>query len=387
MTPPISDEVKAQLKKLYYDDKNFIGRDRLYKLAVSKDIDVSRRQVMNWLALQEVHQIYWPANESKEIQSTILHDSHDQIGIDLIDMQNYEYSGYKYILTAIDLFSKKAYAVALKNKEQSQVNAGIKKIIKQLRPKSIRSDNGSEFIAESFKKILRDNDITQVLSLPGKPQSNGNIERFNGTLKNAISKDLAHNNSYDWHTSLPIIIKNYNNSYQYTIKDTPNNVNKLDDNDEKTEIRNRIYDKVIGKNKSLSGAKFHIGDTVRIQLLNDKTRQNWSDELFKVQKVAKPRKLYSAPFYYISNIDDNTIIKKKYYDNDLLLIPGVENKMVKEQKYVISKILGHKIHKRKYMYLIKWKGYKDTTYEPYNMLIEDVPKMINAYDRIHDIIH
>lgn len=411
MTPPISDDIKKQLENLYYTNKNFVGRDRLYKLAVSNNIDVSRRQVMDWLAKQELHQLYWPVTESKEMQSTVLNNPHDQIGIDLIDMQNYEHSGYKYILTAIDLFSKKAYAVALKNKSQSQVNAGIKKIISLSNPKSIRSDNGSEFIADSFKSILKDNNISQVLSLPGKPQSNGNIERFNGTLKRAINKDLMYEQSYDWHTSLSTLINNYNNTYQYTIKDTPDNVDKLIDYIDKVEIKNRIYEKVTDKNGStrvgspsgpkapfrvgslarsdMSGnkIKFNVGDTVRIKLPNDKTRQNWSDELYTIRKVGKPRQIYSVPFYYVSNINNDDIIKHKYYDNDLLLIPAVENEMKKEIKYVISKILDHKKQKNKYMYLIKWKGYKNTTWEPYDMLIEDVPKMINAYDRKLTIVH
>jgi len=76
--------------------------------------------VYNWLAKQELHQRFQQANKTKDIQHTVLEDPHKQIGIDLVDMQNYEYDGYKYILTAIDLFSKKAYAIALRDKEAKQ---------------------------------------------------------------------------------------------------------------------------------------------------------------------------------------------------------------------------------------------------------------------------
>ena len=60
---------------------------------------------------------------------------------------------------------------------------------------------------------------------------------------------------------------------------------------------------------------------MRIKMYNDKTRQNWSDELYKIRKVHKSRKLYSVPYYYISSINNNKIIDKKYYDNDLQNIP------------------------------------------------------------------
>ena len=131
-----------------------------------------------------LHQLYMPSEESKELQSTVLNKPHEQIGIDLRDMSNYNFDNYKYILKAIDLYSKKSYARALKDKSQKEINKAIKEILKESQPKSIRSDNGSEFISKDFKKILHDNNIKQVLSTPGLPQSNGNIERFNGILKN-----------------------------------------------------------------------------------------------------------------------------------------------------------------------------------------------------------
>ena len=150
MTPPISSDIKEKLEDLYYNQKNIFGRDKLYYLAREKGIDISRRQLWDWLKSQEIHQLYMPAEESKELQSTVLNKPHEQIGIDLIDMSNYLYDNYKYILTAIDLFSKKAYAEALKDKSQKEINKAIKEIIKKSQPKSIRSNNGSEFISKEF---------------------------------------------------------------------------------------------------------------------------------------------------------------------------------------------------------------------------------------------
>ena len=150
MTPPISSDVKEKLGDLYYNQKNIFGRDKLYHLARERGIDVSRRQLWGWLKSQMLHQIYQPAEESKELQSTVLNKLHEQIGIDLVDMSNYNYDNYKYILTGIDLYSKKAYSIALKDFTQKGVNKGIREIIKKSQPKSIRSDNGSEFISKEF---------------------------------------------------------------------------------------------------------------------------------------------------------------------------------------------------------------------------------------------
>ena len=150
MTPPISGDEKKKIEKLYYEAKNYIGRDRLYKLARERGIDVSRRQLWEWLKSQMLYQLYQPAEESKKLQSTVLNKPHDQIAIDLLDLNNYNYDNYKYKLTAIDLFPKKAYAEALKDNSQKEINKAIKEIIKKSQPKSIRSDNGSEFISKEF---------------------------------------------------------------------------------------------------------------------------------------------------------------------------------------------------------------------------------------------
>ncbi len=351
----------------------------------------SKTIIVEWLKTQELWQLYAPAEESKEIQSTILSKSHDQIGIDLIDMSNNEFNGYKWILTGIDLFSKKAYAVPMKNKENRNVNVAIKKVINESHPKSIRSDNGSEFISQSFKKILDDNNIKQIFSLPGKPQSNGQIERFNGIIKNLINKDMKYNGSYDWYSPLEKLIDNYNDTYQSVIKMTPNEAENITDKDSLDKIKQNIYKNVVSKRKSLITSKFKIGDFVRLKDENEKTKTNWSKEIFKISKVNKRQKIYTSPSYYISRLSENSIINKKYYDNDLLLVPDVngkaivKNKIDEEKKYEISKLLEFKLKNGDGMYLVKWKGYKETTWEPRKLLYADVPKMIKKFDKDNDI--
>lgn len=228
MTPPLSLQQKEQLSDLYYKEKNFFGRDKLYKLAISKGLNISRRQIMDWLKDQEIYQRYLKPERAKTIQTTILSKPNKQIGIDLIDMQNKEYNKYKYILTAIDLFSKKAYAQPLKNKTDIETTKAMKKIINSIKGdiSSIRSDNGSEYKGEKFINLLKSKNIRQVFSLPYKPQSNGNIEKFNGTLKKLINISLKTSNSRDWVSILPKLVDNYNNVVNSTTKKTPNEINE-----------------------------------------------------------------------------------------------------------------------------------------------------------------
>lgn len=50
----------------------------------------------------------------------------------------------------------------------------------------IRSDNGSEFIAEATREWLAANDIAPVFIDPGKPWQNGKCESFNGKLRDEL---------------------------------------------------------------------------------------------------------------------------------------------------------------------------------------------------------
>ena len=83
-------------------------------------------------------------------------------GVDLADMQSLsKYNkGIKYLLCAIDLFSKYAWVVPLKDKRRiAIVNAFQKIISKGRKPNKIWVDQGGEFYNNIFKRILKINNI------------------------------------------------------------------------------------------------------------------------------------------------------------------------------------------------------------------------------------
>src|SRR5438477_8194603 len=52
----------------------------------------------------------------------------------------------------------------------------------EARPRII-SDNGPQFIAKDFKEFIRISGMTHVRTSPYYPQSNGKMERWNGSIK------------------------------------------------------------------------------------------------------------------------------------------------------------------------------------------------------------
>ncbi|KAF0247298.1 MAG: hypothetical protein FD167_3300, partial [bacterium] len=330
MTPPITKQQEEQLYNIFYVQGFLFGRDKLYKKSVELNFNISRRQVAEWLKKQEINQIFRPTKLATKTQPTVLNDIHKQIGVDLIDFRNKENEENRWILTAIDLFSKKAYAQPLPNKTNKAVVSGMKTILDNIDNdiSSIRSDNGSEFISKEFKKLLQDRNIKQVFSLPHTPQSNGQVERFNGIIKRLIRQFLYINNSYDWVKNLQTLVDNYNSSYQETIKDTPNNVEEADE-DKKTVVKDNIYKAVAGKLQKDIIPKEVVNKTVRIK--HDETP--WSSKIYTIEKVFKPKDNIGKTYFKLHGL------KKKFYYNDIQIIGDIQNSIDTPEKYEVSKLV------------------------------------------------
>ena len=69
MTPPLTKEQLEILNTEFYTNMNFFGRDKLYNILRQKypDKAISRRQIAEWLATQEVNQLYHPSKGKQKI--------------------------------------------------------------------------------------------------------------------------------------------------------------------------------------------------------------------------------------------------------------------------------------------------------------------------------
>jgi hypothetical protein len=251
----------------------------------------------------------------------------------------------------------------------------------------VRSDNGSEFISDEFKKLLEKHNISQVLSQPAKPQSNGAIERFNKTLKRSLKMAIYSNDNKDWTKYIDSIIDNYNNSVHEVTKKTPNELDEEEDRKILKDVKNKIVKKVGFKEDA---QKFNVGDRVRRKLGEDERTdgQTWSKNIFTVYKINKPKKDSTMTHeYYIKDDDTNYITK--YYNNDLMKITEIENeKKEKENIFIVSKLIKPVIRNKQPYYVVRWKYYtaKDDTEEPRENLIIDVPKMVNQFEKDNNVV-
>ena len=146
--------------------------------------------------------------------------------VDLADTQSLrkKNKGIKYLLCAIDLFSKYAFVVPLKDKKGISIVNAFNKIIKQSnrKPNKIWVDQGNEFYNRNFKKWLSHNDIIMYSTFnEGKSVV---AKRFIRTLKNKLYKHMTATGKNVYYDVLDDVVNEYNNTKHNTIKMKPKDV-------------------------------------------------------------------------------------------------------------------------------------------------------------------
>ena len=164
MAPPLTKDHLQILNEVFYQNHNYFGRDKLFNMLRTKygDESPSRRQISDWLKLQEINQLYAPSKGTAKTFKSSMTSVGKILAIDLMDLQKFQIRGFKYLFNAIDMSSRFLYSVALKNKEKEEVLKGFKKIYNKSKTHAVRSDNGSEFINKPFKDYLEKNGIKQI---------------------------------------------------------------------------------------------------------------------------------------------------------------------------------------------------------------------------------
>ena len=182
-------------------DKKYDGYERglasmVYKCFDSKVEGSGAKHVNTKLTLQhqqlaeEVHKPIVKKFEKRKVHAAFK----DNIwGADLADMQllsKYN-KGIRFLLCVIDIFSKYAWVVPLKDKKGVSIATAFQSILKQSngKPNKIWVDKGSEFYKASFKKRLQDNDI--VMYSTNNEGKSVVAERFIRTLKSKIYKHMC----------------------------------------------------------------------------------------------------------------------------------------------------------------------------------------------------
>ena len=268
------------LEILFYSpNTQFTSIRSLYEQVKKRGITYN--EVKEFVQKQEATQLFKRQKRITHYFPIVAKHKYEIMQLDLIDMSDIASANenYKFLLACIDVFSRLAYVVPMKNKESKTVNDAIDEIVELTSPITIQCDNGKEFDNHSFKKMMKERGIDIQFIDVGDHKKLGIIDRYVRTLREKINKYMTMFNTTKYIDVLPKIISNYNSSYHSGIKKVPNDVEE--DDEDVIKLTNKKYNKA-----KLEETKFNVGDSVRF-ILNRKqfekrTLAKWSKTVHKI---------------------------------------------------------------------------------------------------------
>ena len=207
--------MEKYLDRLYFDENEptyLGGITGVHKAAKKKFPTIKLADVKNFLEKHDTYTRHKPSKKHKPLK-TIAYGMDSDHQIDLADMRSVKKynNNFNYILTCIDVLSRYAWAIPVKNKTAANVAAAYQKIIDEGRkPWRIFSDKGREFLGE-FKKLTVENDITLIFTENPIVKASM-VERYNRTLKTRLYKHFTKTNTFKWLQILPKIVRAINHS-------------------------------------------------------------------------------------------------------------------------------------------------------------------------------
>ena len=205
--------VEKLLELLYYSSSSaYNSVSKLYDAVKTKG--VKRDAVKEWVQSQKAYQLFKkPPRTTKHFPITSTHKNR-KWQADLMDMSNISKANgnVKYILVCIDVFSRFAWAVALKDKKTETIIEGMTYILGEARPEILMCDLGSEFISREFKALMKEHTVTVLYSEVDDHRVRGIVDRFIRTLREKINAYQDNFDTMKYIDVLPSIIRGYSSS-------------------------------------------------------------------------------------------------------------------------------------------------------------------------------
>src|SRR6266542_3424827 len=159
--------------------------------------------------------------DENELHSIKIKEPFYQWGIDIVGPLTETPRGNKYIVVAIDYFTKYPEARVLTNANAKSVANFIYKdiICRHGCPRKIISNRETHFNNQVIEKLLERFKIRHNLSTPYHPKTNGLVERFNKTLCESLAKLNEERENWDEYISLMLFAyrTKVNKSTQFTL--------------------------------------------------------------------------------------------------------------------------------------------------------------------------
>ena len=271
-----------------------------------------------------------------------------QYQIDLADLSKYaeQNDGVRYLLVAIDCFSKKACVQPLITKEELPVKNALEKVFKELGvPHKIQFDKGTEFWNSTVQKYLRQKQVEMFTS------ENDDIkccmaERLIRTLKSRIFRFFRFRLATRYIDKLQDFVYSYNHSVHSSHGQEPASVKHS--NSLKT--FNALYGSML--REQIKHPRYKVGDVVRIAKNKGQFEKGYDyrfqSDFYTVTKLIG----HQAPVYKLKETESDEPIKGSFYESELSIVKGQA-----DWEYRVEKVLERKRRGKVWWIKVRWLGY------------------------------
>jgi len=137
--------------------------------------------------------------------------------IDLVDVSSLSpfNNDMRYLLTCIDVFSKRSWAVPIRTKSGQDVTEAFGRVLDERGCNMVQSDKGTEFLNSMFQFMLQRRG-TKFYTSENEDVKASVVERFNRTLKTKMYRYFSHANSRRYLDVLDDLLHSYNNTQQHS---------------------------------------------------------------------------------------------------------------------------------------------------------------------------
>ena len=310
-------KVEEELSRRYYDPGlpgSYGGVDAL------KRVSGKKKKVENWLSFQDTYTLHKPVKHKFQRRRVIVSGIDAQWEADLIDVTNLKKAndGFVFLLTCIDVLSKFAWVVPLKNKTGSSVISAFKHIFEGGRkPSKLHTDKGKEFLNERFQKFLKREKVDFFVTQNQEIKASV-AERFNRTLKTRLWRVFTQKESVRYVEVLQPIVKSYNATHHRSINRAPVTVSRRN--------QEEVWQSLYGPHRATTttttttrrrNAKtLRVGDRVRLTKAGRTFKKGYL-ETFTREKFTICAVQQTSPTTYNVKDDAGEVLEGTFYKEEL----------------------------------------------------------------------
>jgi hypothetical protein len=311
----------------------------------------TRTEIREWMESQPTYTLHKPVRKHFRRNVILVHGVDEQFQADLADISFLAKwnGGVHFLLTCVDVFSKYAWVVPMKDKTAEVTRDAFERIFRERKPIQLMTDRGREFENHIVFDYMKKQGVHHFFAW--NPDIKASIaERFNRTLKERMWRYLTYTNSKRYIDVLQDLVHAYNNSYHRSIKMTPVEASR-------PENTKQVYENLYGKRvrhipPSRVRFKYKLGDFVRISEERDVFRkgykQGWSREVYRVIKCS-PR---DPVVYKLEDLAGEPLIGS-FYELELQKVSAPATEEIEKA------LRNRRNNARDLQYFVRYKGYPD----------------------------